>query len=420
MIPKKLALIVLIVLLINSLFVDLPLFPQRTATRSLMFLFAPAILLLILAISRFRFKIFDGITKIFIVYSISTLAASCAILIIFLPFRGIIVYERNIMVKFIEAFFSLTLLHMIVYFLYINSVYRISYRTFSHIIFATFLLLVIVGIVEYFEPEVIEIFHVQPRDYDRLRLLGAEPSQTVLIFSVVSFLSFLLARRSYVKMAVGLTYFALLYFIASKGIFISMITSVLCLILLNPKSLTSIIAAIPIFVVAIYSFFTIVVPGLKLDITYSSSFITRASGMLSAVYILFTYPFGLGYGTYLSLYPEIVEKTSNFLSKLFRHEFNLSEIYMMKEYGENIGAKSTLAQLVMFNGILGLFFFFFLFYRLYTSSKFVFARFGELNSVAYKFFTLTLFIQLAIGTEYNLLYIIWLYIAFGEAVRKNG
>ncbi|MCX8075641.1 MAG: hypothetical protein N3C57_01290, partial [Aquificaceae bacterium] len=296
---------------------------------------------------------------------------------------------------------------------------RIRYRTFSSLILAIFTILTIVGIVEYFRPEALEIFHVHPKNYDRLRLLALEPSQAVLIFSIVFFLSFLLVQKLYIKAVISVTYLLILYLIASKGIFISMTLSSLLLLILNVNLSYGFLLLLFNFVVSVYLFFTVTIPQLILDIEYFTSFATRASGMLSAIYILLVYPLGLGYGTYIGLYPEIIEKVSFYISGLFLHGLNLEEVRSIVDYGEYIGAKATLPQLIMFNGVLGFLFFFFLFYRTYTASKYVSDKFGKINGTAYKFFTLTLFIQLAIGTEFNLLYIMWLYIAFGEVVRED-
>ncbi|MCS7263189.1 MAG: hypothetical protein N3C13_05745 [Aquificaceae bacterium] len=314
----------------------------------------------------------------------------------------------------------MTFLHMLVYYLYADSLRRVSYRAFSYVIFVAFTVLTAVGIAEYFKPEALEVFHAQPKDYSRLRLLTAEPSQAVLVFSVVFFLSFLLARKLYTKVIISLVYAVVLYFISSKGIFMSMMLSSLLLLVVSATLHYSFLILLFNFVVIAYVFFTVVVPQIVLDILHFTSFATRASGLLSAVYILLVYPFGLGYGTYIGLYPEIMEKVSSYLSGFFRHELNLEEVHLMIDHGQNIGAKATLPQLVMFNGIFGLLFFFFLLYRTYTASSYVSAKLGKLNATAYRFFTLTLFIQLAIGTEYNLMYIIWLYVAFGEVVRQDG
>ena len=70
---KMLYKLFLFLLFIGMLFTDLPFFPEKTVTHSLMFIISPIIFIIILLIKNFKLNVNSFIIKIFFIYMVTTL-----------------------------------------------------------------------------------------------------------------------------------------------------------------------------------------------------------------------------------------------------------------------------------------------------------------------------------------------------------
>jgi hypothetical protein len=159
-------------------------------------------------------------------------------------------------------------------------------------------------------------------------------------------------------------------------------------------------------------------PSLYIDINNFSSFSTRFSSLISVIIILFKYPLGLGYGSYLLYYPKILDQSYEIANTLFTNLFGIplsyAEISDMISTGENIGAKAGIPQAVMLSGWVGVIFWLIIFRN---SLKYI--KKLDINTskkIILEILILYIFIQLLIGSDYTLLYVIWLPIAFIEVM----
>jgi len=152
-------LVMFLLLTIGTVFTDLPIL-DKTVTRSLMFIIAPVLFIVSLLLRNFRVYLTKNL-KIFILYAIYTLTSSLVILMLFVFLTGEpYVYQKNLLVKLFESFFSLILLHLIVYYLLIIVFKHLNIDRIKVLVLATFLFLTVVGFVEYFNPNIISIFQL--------------------------------------------------------------------------------------------------------------------------------------------------------------------------------------------------------------------------------------------------------------------
>jgi hypothetical protein len=209
--------------------------------------------------------------------------------------------------------------------------------------------------------------------------------------------------------------------IESKGFFITLILASFLLFIKNIKAIKIYLLFIVILVALFFILNNLILPSLLIDVEKFSSFSTRFSGILSALLILISMPLGTGYGTYLYFYPDILEKSFDIANQIFLSLFSISlssfEVDSMISTGQNLGAKATLPQIIMFNGWIGLLFFIFLFIKLKKIIKKL--SLSKYSKLFLEFIVYVVFIQLIIGSEYTLLYCIWLPLIFIEILNKQ-
>jgi hypothetical protein len=159
-------------------------------------------------------------------------------------------------------------------------------------------------------------------------------------------------------------------------------------------------------------------PSLYVDINNFASFSTRFSALISVIIILFKYPLGLGYGSYLFYYPKILDQSYEIANALFINLFSIplsyAEISDMISTGKNIGAKAGIPQAVMFSGWVGVIFWLIIFINILKYIKRL--NINTSKKIILEILILYIFIQLLIGSDYTLLYVIWLPIAFIEVM----
>jgi hypothetical protein len=327
-------------------------------------------------------------------------------------------YNKNLLIKHFEAFISLSLLHFIVYFLLILVCYNLSPNLLKNFVLLSFIFLTLVGFIEYLDPEKLNILHTIPKNYERLRLFTAEPSHAVLLYLIFSLLSLFLVENVFLKIFILIVSGIIFILINSKGGFITILLASVILFLKNIKKIKYAVLLLLILPMVSYLFLKLAFPSLYIDINKGTSFSTRFSGLISVALILVSYPLGLGYGSYLFYYPKILDQSYEIANALFTDLFGISlsyaEISDIVSTGEYIGAKAGIPQAVMLTGWVGIIFWLMIF----RNSLMYIKRLDIKTSkkIILEFLTLCMFIQLLIGSEYTLLYVIWLPIALIEVI----
>ncbi len=401
----------LLLIFAGMLFTDLPLFPEKTVTHSLMFIISPIIFIIILLIKNFKLNVNSFIIKIFFIYMVTTLFTSFLLLTyVFLKKGDLITFNKNLGLKLLEAFFSLTFLHFTVIYNFNFLVQKIDLAFLKKLIYITFLLLTVSAFIEYFSPTILDLFYASPKMYHRVRLFTMEPSQAALLYFVFASLSLFFCKKNVVRFLIFLLFIISSVFIASKGFFITLLVTNILLLIKNLKNVKLLPILGILTILSYYIFSNLVLPSIYIDIEKFSSFSTRVSGMISAVLILIFFPFGTGYGTYLYFYPDILEKSYNIANQIFLHMFSIPlssvEIDSMISTGQNLGAKSGILQAIMFNGWFGLLVFLAIFLKLKSQIKNLFIY--KNDKLILEFILYVIIIQLLIGSEYTLLYCVWL------------
>jgi hypothetical protein len=337
------------------------------------------------------------------------------------------VFGKNLLIKNFEAFISLTLLHFFVYYSFVNVFRMLHFKFIKSFIIFIFMFLSCVAFIEYLNPKLIDFFHSTPKEYDRLRLLSSEPSQAILVYAIFGILSFSLVKDKLSKILSTLVFITVMYLIQSKGFFISLFLATMFTFFTYRKNWFRLRTLVIIFLMTIFSvygLFNIAIPAILLDIENFSSFSTRLSGIISLFLILIKFPIGLGYGTYLYLYPDILNKSYTIANNFFINHFGITlsyvEIENMISTGINLGAKAGIPQSIMFNGWLGVLFWAIVFYNTFKllSNRNIFNKF-TVNELYFRFLTWIIFFQLLYGSDYVLLYVIWIPFALIEVLNKK-
>ncbi len=414
---QALYVLIFLLLCIGMIFTNLPVH-KYTVTHSLMIFFAPLIFAFILVVKNFKASL-TGNLKLFILYMIVSFVSSL-ILLYYLILTGeeLYAYNKNLLIKHFEAFISLSLLHFIVYFLLVLVCYNLSPKLLKNFVFLSFLFLTLVGFIEYLDPEKLSILHATPKNYERLRLFTAEPSHAVLLYLIFSLLSLSLVKNVFLKIFILIVSGIIFVLINSKGGFITIFLAFIVLFLKNIKKIKYAVFLLLILPIALYLFLKFAFPSLYIDINRGTSFSTRFSGLISVVLVLINYPLGLGYGSYLFYYPKILDQSYEIANALFTNLFSISLSYAEISYiistGEYMGAKAGIPQTVVLSGWVGVIFWL----TIFRNSLMYVKRLDIKTSkkIILEFLVLCIFIQLLIGSEYTLLYVIWLPIALIEVM----
>jgi hypothetical protein len=402
---------------VGMIFTDLPIY-ERTVTHSLMIFFAPLIFVFVLVAKNFKVLLTKNL-KLFVLYMIVSFVSSLVLLYYLILTKGeLYAYNKNLLIKHFETFISVSLLHFIVYFLLVLVCYNLSPRLLKNFVFLSFIFLTLVGFVEYLDPEKLSILHATPKNYERLRLFTAEPSQAVLLYLIFSLLTLFLAENAFLKIFILILSGVIFVLINSKGGFITILLASIILFSKNIKKIKYVVILLLILPIAFYLFLKFALPSIYRDINKGTSFSTRFSSLISVVLVLANYPLGLGYGSYLFYYPKILDQSYEIANALFTNLFGISlsyaEISDIISTGEYIGAKAGIPQAVMFSGWVGV-----IFWLIIFRNSLMYIRRLDIKTskkIILEFLTLCMFIQLLIGSDYTLLYVIWLPIALIEVM----
>ncbi len=414
---QLLYLFIFFLLNVGMIFTDLPIY-ERTVTHSLMIFFAPLIFVFVLVVKNFKVSLTKNL-KLFVLYMIVSFVSSL-VLLYYLIITGeeLYAYNKNLLIKHFEAFISLSLLHFIVYFLFVLVCYNLSLNLLKKIVFLSFIFLTLVGFIEYLDPEKLSILHATPKNYERLRLFTAEPSQAVLLYLIFGLLSLFLVENVFLKIFILIVSGIIFILINSKGGFITILLASIILFSKKIKKIKYAVFLLLMLTIVFYLFLKFAFPSLYIDITKGGSFSTRFSGLISAVLVLVSYPLGLGYGSYLFYYPKILDQSYEIANALFTNLFGISLYYAEISYiistGEYVGAKAGIPQAVMLSGWVGVIFWLMIFRNSLMYIKRLDIKASK--KIILEFLTLFMFIQLLIGSEYILLYVIWLPIALIEVM----
>jgi hypothetical protein len=262
------------------------------------------------------------------------------------------------------------------------------------------------------------MFHSTPKDYERLRLLTAEPSHAVLLYLIFSLLSLFFIENVSLKIFISILSGIIFILINSKGGFITLFFISIILFLKKIKNIKYTVVLFLILIIISYLFVKFAFPSLYIDINNFSSFSTRFSGLISVILILFKYPLGLGYGSYLFYYPEILDQSYEIANALFINLFGIplsyAEISDIISTGKNMGAKAGILQAIILSGWITVIFWLMI---LRNSLKYIKRiNIDTSKKIILEFLILYIFIQLLISSEYTLLYAIWLPIALIEVM----
>lgn len=414
----------LLLIIAGMIFTDLPI-GKYTVMHSPMFIIAPIVLFIILILNKFKISFHKAtILKAYYFYLFVAFLSSMIMVSLAIFKNGsIIVYDKNIIIKFFESFFSLPLLHFIVFYLLVICFFKINGDKINKIFFIVAIFLILCGLLELFYPEALYFIHIDKYEYNRLRITSAESSHAVLNFSIFILMYLITETSNIKKLIVLLLSFFIFIKIGSKGAFISLFFAFVIAILLNSKNYKiALILLIP-FLVAMFHIVKFVIPAIVIDINNFTSFSTRLTALMSIFYILIFYPIGTGYGSYLYFFPGILISSYNGINSIFKAIFNVNinfnEINEMVTTGINVGAKAAVPQFVMFSGWFGLLFLFAIFYTSFKYLKYLKEKEKIKDLILFRFMLLFLIFQLFIGSECTLIYSIWLPFAYLEAQMKK-
>lgn len=416
--------VLFLLIVAGMIFTDLPI-GKYTVMHSPMFIIAPIILIIILILNKLKISFHKAtILKNYFFYLLVAFLSSVIMVSLAIIKNGsAVVYDNNIIIKFFESSFSLTLLHFIVFYLLVICFFKIDGDKINKVFFIIAIFLILCGFLELFYPEALYFIHIDKYEYNRLRITSAESSQAVLNFSIF-ILMYLIGETSNIKkLIVLLLSFFIFIKIGSKGAFISLFFAFVIAILLNSKNLKiALILLIP-FLIAMFQVVKFVIPAIVQDINNFTSFSTRLTAIMSIFYILIFYPIGTGHGSYLYFFPGILISSYNITNSIFKTIFNVNlnfnEINEIVTTGINIGAKATVPQFVMYSGWFGLLFLFAIFYTSFKYLKYLKEKEIIKDFILFRFMLLFLMFQLFIGSEYTLIYSIWLPFAYLEAQMKK-
>jgi len=402
---------------IGMVFTDLPIY-NFTVAHSLMIFIAPLVFMFILIINNFKIPLTKNL-KFFALYITITFSFSLLLLVFLILTKGgdFFIYNKDLLVKDFEAFISFSLLHFIVYFCLIWISINLSLPTLIKFIYFIFIFLTLAGFAEYLNPQILNMFHSFPVYYTRLRLFTPEPSQAILLYTIFGLFSLYFAKSVYSKILILIPFSIIFILIGSKGGFIVMFLISIVLFFKKLHNVKYLFIFLIILLTTTYFFFKFVIPSLQIDIKYFTSFATRSSSLISLIIILFTHPFGLGYGSYLAYYPKILNQSYEIANNLFTNLFGIplsyNEIFNMVSTGEYLGAKGGIPQSIVFNGWFAVVFWLLIFRNCMNYIK---KLINNPSKIILEFLVFFIFIQLLIDSDLALMYAIWLPIGFIEAL----
>ena len=403
---------------IGMIFTDLPLAGViGTIGSSIMFLVSPLLFLLIVYKNKWKYR-GTYISNLFLYYYLVTFFISIILFFYYYISHDTIYtpYGQLILVKLIDASIY-NLVYLFAYFTIIYSFKKMSSKQIHISFLFLFLFLIIVATVEILNKDFLNLIHLVPVDYSRLRLTMAEPSRASFELVIVSLLTLITIKNKVFRIFIFVIMLFLSMMIASKGgllfLFIAIFLVYFLGTSLKEKVLFSILI-IPIVFVFSYIFMTIVLPGLLSDIDKFTSTSTRIITTTWAFLSLFYFPLGEGYGTYMCYFQDLLSISTRFVTQAFPFPLLTTEIDSMIQTGVNVGVKSGILFQIVQNGIVAVVFFYLLFRRSWKNIRLL--NISKFNKKILQMILIYTVLTLLFGANMEVLYIYLLPIAYIEVV----
>ncbi len=410
--------IYILLIYIGMIFTDLPLAGLiGTIGSSVMLLVAPLLSILIVYKHQLKYR-GTYISNLFLYYFIVTFFTSMIIFIYYSIANNTMYtpYGQLILIKLINASIY-NLIYFLAYFATIYSLIKINLQQIHKSFLFFYLLLMVVGLIEILNKDILNLIHLAPNDYGRLRLTTSEPSRAIFELVIISLLILMTLQNKLLKIIIVLVMFFFSVMIASKGGILFLSVSILWIYLLGTSLKQKIVFSI-VMIPIIFGFghliSTIVIPGLLNDIGSFASTSTRLITTVWALLSLFYFPFGEGYGTYMCYFQDMLLKSTDFITKISPIPLSTIEIDSMIKTGMNVGAKSGILFQIVQNGILAVIFFYLLFHRTWKNIKLL--NTSEFNKKIMQLILIYTILTLLFGANMEVLYIYLLPIAYIEAI----
>lgn len=313
-------------------------------------------------------------------YALVTIFTSLIMLIyVYLKYNTFSIYGEDFFVKTIKGSMYNTIFFFMYYVLWRVSK-KMSIDLILKIIFYTYVFLNIVAIIEYLNPDILLIIRTKI-ELSRMRLLTEEPSQAFPLYTFFFIITFFYFKyknkpwKYYILASVFYFFFSIR--ILSKGgliiLFLSIVITIFSGKKIKYKFIIKLLKIMPIIIGMLYIIIYLVVGRIMRDIEMFTSVSTRGATAIASILSLVYYPIGEGYGTYVFLFRDLLNKSMeiiyNLFDTLFNIKLNLIELKGMIETGENLTVKSGILFQIVLNGYIAVIFYILVFWNLLKKVK---------------------------------------------------
>jgi hypothetical protein len=337
--------------------------------------FAAPIFFLLLIVKHRSFKL-HIVSKYFLYYIVITILTSLLMLIIttiFFSDGNMNQYGEFFPIKLVKAAQYNFLFFLFTYVIY-NLVDELDLEFILKIFQSIFIFMVVYGCVETVIDYPLAFLHGNLIEEwkTRLYLTGPEPSTTMLIFSCIVFSTLIiriyLRKKTAFTIIFALVSLVMLLGIGSKSGLAFLVISLLWVLRKN-FSFKFLILAVFISIPIVVFIVNFVIPSLIIDVEEFASLSTRSTTMCVAIQSLFVFPLGQGYGTYIIHFPKMLLPMHKIIVDVTGLPLLDFEMRDMIITGRFLGVKSGILQEVLYNGIIAIVFFYFLFKNYFKQTK---------------------------------------------------
>mgnify|MGYP006095017107 CR=1 FL=1 len=420
--------IFLFCLLLVSVYQDFPLvnYFGEIARSPIVFL-TPLFLIYILKNKKIEISFY---TKYFIFYILYLILVTIVHVLWIVIFKQEVYFlGENIILKSIKM--SLYPVIILIYyqfvFMFLNkdeTRFEILFRAMSGML----LLLVIYLVFEMYFLKKEDIFaafiHSDSEKYWRVRLLTMEESWVGSVLTIVSFVTIYLSN--YLKKSIKIkfliyslaSFFTLFYSVQSesKGYLLIFIISTLPLVIkyfYNNKKTRKFLFFFGFFLIMFGVYvFSILYSNVSSKLYSSVTFGTRFSSYLGALNTFVSHPLGVGWGPYLTYYPEYLK---NVLESSIMSKFELGEVKKYLITSKNLSTKTYLFDNLIFGGIPFLLFYYLFFVRRY----FFLSKIKDKNLSFIKIPLLYIILSSLLYVTFSVKFEIWFFLAFIDVLRTK-
>lgn len=345
--------------LILCIFQDLPLANYiGDYGRSISGIFA-VIVLMVIAIKNKKIYINKAI-KTLVILLFFLFVFNC-ITLVWYVFTGnsVMVLGENILSKSIKVF-----MYYFSNVIYILSLYQIgrnlSEKKMMRPFYYIYICIFIISIVEYIQlPSAFTFLHAtRPREYNRIRLLTNESSNSSTVILVFFTLALQYAKKYKSKKTMFVLILSLLFFIyttTAKSLFLALIIGIVLILMFSNKIKAKYkILIIFLCSISVMFFSNRVLNYFELATNSSTTLYTRGYAYIIALLISIKYPFGVSNTLYLSVFTNEM-KDNLYLANKVINNFNSLELNSILSSGtdKNISAYSGILQYGIYWGLAG-------------------------------------------------------------------